>query len=172
MSYLDWLAIIAMPDGELRCKYAQVLYLLDQIEFTWTMYSDRNRATDGEHLRVVFEDETGMFCDKSGPASVLEVLVALASRCEEQLMYDPDEGDRTYVWFWEMFENLGLDLFEDEWFDKQEVLEIVRRFLEREYYPDGYLGAFWIPKYEKDMRKIDLWYQLNYYMQEKFFKNS
>lgn len=173
MSYLDWLAMIAMPDGEMRYRYAKVLYVLDQIEFTWldSVPFDKNRCKDGEQLRVIFEDETELPCDKYGPCSVLEMMVALAARCEGQLMYDPDEGDRTSIWFWEMFENLGLDSYGDSEFDESEVRRIVMNFLNREYYPDGYLGPFYVAECKKDLRKVDLWYQLNLYMQEKYFKN-
>ena len=32
--------------------------------------------------------------------SVLEMMIALAIRCEEHIMDDPDVGNRTGQWFW------------------------------------------------------------------------
>ena len=36
------------------------------------------------------------------------MMIALAIRCEEHIMDDPDAGDRTGQWFWSMLVSLGL----------------------------------------------------------------
>lgn len=168
MTYLDWLAMIAFPDGAQRSQYSRVLNKMLQRDFTVTLEGDRNRCTDGLYLRSVFEEDTGMGCDKSGDCSVLEVLVALAIRCENQLMWDPDEGDRTSLWFWEMFYNLGLDSLSDDYYDEGEFRSIMRHFCDRNYSCDGFGGPFCVTNFEGDMTKIDLWSQLGYYLESKF----
>ena len=168
MNYFDWLGMIAFPDGVQRSEYYDALRKLYDVEFRWSMTMDRNRAKDGEQLRVIFEDEVGEPCDKFGPCSVLEMMVALAIRCESQIMYDPDEGDQTHIWFWEMFNNLGFSSFDNEFYDEREMRIILRRFLDRDYDPDGYGGPFYIQNFDGDMRKIEIWYQLSYYLQAKF----
>lgn len=168
MSYFDWLALIAFSDGIQRGAYREVLDRLYSTDFYSCVRGDENRAKDGAFLRLKYEDEVGESCDKAGECSVLEMMVALSIRCEDQLMYDPDEGDRTSLWFWEMFDNLGLSCLHDDRFDEHEFYKILRTFLHREYYPDGYLGPFFIENFEGDMRKIELWYQLGYYLESKF----
>lgn len=168
MNYFDWLAMIAFPDGEKRSYYVEVLKGLYDIDFGWVLDRDQNRAKDGEQLRVMFEDETDCPCEKYGPCSVLEMMLALAMRCESQIMYDPDEGDRVHIWFWEMFRNLGLDELGEDDFDELIFSSIIQRLLGREYSKDGRGGLFYIPNCHRDMRKIEIWYQLNFYLQEYF----
>lgn len=168
MTYLDWLSLIAFPDGEERSLYSKVLSELLDTGFKWKLKMDENRAKDGMELRSTYEEETGLSCDMIGPCSVLEMMVALALRCENQIMYDPEEGDRTHLWFWIMFTNLGLDALPNEWFDEQEFHSIMWRFLDRRYDPDGYFGPFYIAGFDGDMREIELWYQLEFYLQSHF----
>ena len=160
--------MIAFPDGEKRSYYVEVLKGLYDIDFGWVLDRDQNRAKDGEQLRVMFEDETDCPCEKYGPCSVLEMMLALAMRCESQIMYDPDEGDRVHIWFWEMFRNLGLDELGEDDFDELIFSSIIQRLLGREYSKDGRGGLFYIPNCHRDMRKIEIWYQLNFYLQEYF----
>lgn len=168
MGYLDWLVSIISSDDYNEYSYQKLLTELYDTEFVWTVKNDDNRALDGLGFRDAYEDETGETCEKDGECSVLEMLVALAYRCENEIMWDPDEGNRTGVWFWEMITNLGLDRLDDWHFDGDVFIEIMRRFLNREYCKDGYGGPFYIEGFALDMRKIELWYQLNYYLQSKF----
>lgn len=45
------------------------------------------------------------------PCSVLEMIIALAIRLEEHIMDDPDIGNRTGQWFWDMIVSLGLGFY-------------------------------------------------------------
>jgi len=167
VNYLDWLSEIAIPDVEQRDMYQKLLLALYSEDFYWSVKNDGNRAGDGENLRREFENETGYECEKEGPCSVLEVLVALAMDCEKNIMYDPDEGDRTGIWFWEMIENLGLSELDDWCFDIEYFDLVMRRFLDRRYTHDGVGGPFVIRGFRGDLRRIELWYQLNYYMKNR-----
>lgn len=167
-SYFDWLVGFIAPDYATSSSYQNVLYALYKRDFEWFVHNDDNREEDGLDLRLKYENITGATCDKVGPCSVLEMMIALSIRCENELMYDPDEGDRTKEWFWIMMDNLKLNYLTDDVFNFKVFDEIVDRFLQRKYSPDGYGGPFYIHNFRGDMRKIELWYQLNFYLEEMF----
>lgn len=168
MTYLEWLSAMVISDESLRDSYQKVLEELYLKQFRWTIPTDINRAEDGEVLRDIYRDEMGLPANASGPCSVLEMMAALALRCENELMYDPDEGNRIDIWFWDMFENLGLNRLDDWHFDSVEFDKIMDRFLDRKYDKDGYGGLFFIEGFGRDMRKIEIWYQLNYFLRSKY----
>ena len=99
------------------------------------------------------------------PCSILEMMIALAIRCEEHIMEDPEIGNRTGQWFWNMIVSLGLGHMTDDYFDLAYVEEAVRRFLNREYSRDGSGGLFTIERCPQDMRRIEIWYQMCMYLQ-------
>ena len=90
----------------------------------------------------------------------------MAIRCEDQFAYDPEYGDRTGVWFWEMIESLGLMDEMDANFDIDYVQRVVDRFLSRNYQKNGKGGLFTIHDLNRDMRKTDIWYQMCAYLNE------
>jgi hypothetical protein len=131
---------------------------------------DQNRAEDGLSLRYRFaldngyEDNPDYILDiLDGPCSVLEMMVALALRCEE-VMDDAHIGDRTSQWFWGMIVNLGLGAMYDDLYDRQLVDEIIDTFLDRNYDPDGKGGLFTILNCERDLRDMEIWQQLCWYL--------
>ena len=98
------------------------------------------------------------------PCSVLEMMVALAIRCEESIMDNPVYGDRTGQWFWNMIVSLGLGSMTDEMYDRDYVDNIVDRFLDRDYSPDGRGGLFTIRNCEYDLRDVEITHQLYWYL--------
>jgi hypothetical protein len=95
------------------------------------------------------------------------MMVALALRCEEHITYDSDVGDQTGKWFWVMITNLGLDSMTDSMFDRPYTDEVLDRFLDRKYKRNGEGGLFMIEHCERDLRSIDIWYQLHWYLRSK-----
>lgn len=166
--YFKWLRRFVSPND---ISYDKLLTALHKTEFTWTISMDENRAVDGMGLRRRFCYENHISYDKAasrldGPCSILEMMVALADRCEERIMSDPDIGDRTADWFWGMIKSLGLEEMSDDNFDSGRFKEIVRIFLERCYAPDGKGGLFHvqIPRY--DMRTVEIWVQAMWRLDE------
>ena len=153
-------------------SHRKVLVYLHNTEFTYvsSIPRDENRAEDGVRLRYRFGDEAGysdpIICDCLDylPCSVLEMMVALALRCEETIMDDPHIGDRTGQWFWTMMGNLGLGMMSDSRYDQEYVTDTVERFLNREYEPDGRGGLFRIRDCDRDLRNVEIWYQLCWYL--------
>lgn len=148
-------------------KYSKLLMYLHTVDFRWCIEMDANRASDGEDLRYRFsvDNDLGDISDiLTGECSVLEMMVALAIRCEETIMDDPDIGDRTAQWFWEMIYSLGLRGMTDSRFDKKIVEERIDNFLDREYQSNGVGGLFTIKYTEVDLRTVEIWYQMLWYL--------
>jgi hypothetical protein len=132
---------------------------------------DGNRADDGINMRRRFalyrggdDSYDAIISELDGPCSVLEMMVALAVRCEETIMDDPSKGDRTQQWFWGMITSLGLGSMTDDRFDEFYIDEAIEIFLNREYAPDGRGGLFTIRHCDVDLRRVEIWYQLCKYL--------
>ena len=175
--YFKWLSDIVCKDlFSEEISYNKLLVYLHSTEFRWpkSLPMDRNRAEDGIDLRYRFtyqHPNLGVQADRyiHGPCSVLEMMIALAKRCENSMMADEDFGDRTSVWFWKMFNNLGLNKYPDDIWNESiedEVIKIISIFLNRQYdyCGNGNLFKFDNPKY--DVRELEIWDQMNYYMSE------
>ncbi len=150
--------------------YTELLNYLNDIPFEATLPLDMNRVEDGVALRYRFASETGLpqaviahELDVN-EASVLEVMVALAIRCEEHIMSDYDIGNRTGFWFWEMVRNLDLKRMSDYYFEEGYVSQTLNRLFRHEYSKDGKGGLFCVPGCQVDMRKIEIWYQMCLYL--------
>lgn len=141
-----------------RVSFRKLLIYLHQTEFRYSIRKDGNRAEDGIDLRGRYGEIT------DDPCSVLEMMVALAIRCEEEIMDDPKFGNRTGQWFWGMINNLGLGSMSDDRFDRKYVDEVITRFLDRDYEPDGKGGLFTVKDCEYDLRDYEIWYQLCWYL--------
>ena len=165
LSYMDWLYEIICKDlFATNISYDQLLSYLSHREFTIIIPNDINRAKDGEDLRLRYQLVTGEYFESDEPCSVLEMMVALAIRCEESIMDNPAYGDRTAQWFWAMIKNLGLYRMTDDNFDIDYVSSVVDRFLNREYAPNGEGGLFKINNCRYDLRDVEIWYQLCWYL--------
>ena len=79
-------------------------------------------------------------------------------------MDDPELGDRTGQWFWEMITTLGLGSMNDSNYNEWLVNDVVTRFLDRNYEPDGRGGLFRVRGFDRDMRKMEIWHQLMAYI--------
>ena len=166
--YFDWIYDLVGGNrytGEF--SYRKLLITLHSIEFRYLIPKDENRAIDGISLRYRFAYEYSApaaaetYLDD--PCSVLEMMVALAIKCEET-MDDPKMGDRTAQWFWGMIVNLGLGSMYDCLFDQRIVREVIDRFLDRKYEPNGKGGLFTVRHCDKDLRKVEIFTQLCWYL--------
>jgi hypothetical protein len=134
------------------------------------MEMDSNRYEDGTDLRYrfgyIYNLDGSIITDylDDRPCSVLEMLIALSIRLEEQIMNDPDIGDRTGQWFWDMIVNLGLGSMDDTKFNRKRTDIIVQRFLNREYERNGKGGLFTIEHCKEDLRDVEIWYQACWYL--------
>lgn len=170
--YFEWLCDMVSAKGfSKRISYRKLLTHLHRTDFRYSIPNDQNRAEDGASLRYRFalavghEDSVDIVLDiLDNPCSVLEMILALAVRCEENIMDDPNIGDRTGQWFWGMIVNLGLGAMYDDLYDRQCVDETLNKFLDREYEPNGKGGLFTIRNCDRDIRTVEIWYQLCWYL--------
>ena len=162
--YFDWLCDIVCNDRFAKgISYRNLLGCLHDIEFVYSIPKDENRAADGVDLRYRFcFDDAERYL--RGPCSVLEMMIALAIRCEETIMDDPKMGNRTAQWFWGMIVNLGLGSMTDELFNGEYVTETIFKFLYHKYEPDGRGGLFTIRDCDCDLREVEIWHQLCWYL--------
>ena len=171
-SYFNWIYDLVCGERfSSNISYRKLLMHLHNTEFVYLIPRDKNRAEDGISLRYRYarcreHDESIDFIMESlsGPCSVLEMMVALAIRCEETIMDDPKRGDRTGQWFWGMVTNLGLGSMNDINYNKFFVENVISRFLNRKYDPDGKGGLFTVRNCDQDLRKVEIFYQLCYFL--------
>ena len=166
--YFEWLCDVVNANRfSKQTTYEKLLAYLHGIEFTWINPFDDNRADDGIQLRRKFSlhrDDMSLQTYIHGPCTVLEMMVALAIRCEEAIMDDATIGDRTGQWFWGMIHSLGLSPMRDYAFDEYYVDDVIIRFLNRDYAPDGRGGLFTVRNCPYDMRDAEIWCQLSWYL--------
>ncbi len=169
--YFEWMCQLVYDERYRRgLSYQKLLKHLHEIDFQYIHPMDGNRAEDGTDLRYRFGYEKkyegpmiASYLDNR-PCSVLEMMIALALRCEEHIMQDPDIGDRTGQWFWTMIVSLGLGAMHDSQFDANRIDEVIFRFMDRKYKRNGEGGLFTIENCKSDMRSVEIWYQMNWYL--------
>lgn len=166
-SYFEWMVHL-VSDGFGRGRsYRKLMELLHSIEFSYILDMDANRADDGTDLRYRFAYEMAEpYIPGDNPPSVLEVMVALAIRIEENIMEDPAFGDRTGQWFMTMIRSLGLSAMTDKNFHQRHAEEVIFTFLRREHDRDGRGGLFYVPKCPEDLRKTEIWTQMIWFLDQ------
>ena len=169
-AYYSWLVGL-IGDDYVAVNYQKLLWKLYNTDYIWELDYDRSRAADGLYLRREYARESGIAMDilmQNRCCSVLEMMIALARKAEFDIMHDPDYGDRSGKWFWTMLENLGLDVYDDWHYFENEVVRILDVFLHRRYERDGLGGAFPVRTTARDLRNMDLWRQMNAYLEEHY----
>ena len=81
-------------------------------------------------------------------------------------MADPDIGNRTGQWFWNMIVNLGLGNMNDSNFSEDFVEKRIEVFLDRNYGKHGEGGLFTVRNSRYDLRNVEIWYQMCWYLDE------
>jgi len=170
INYFKWM--LSKVCGKKHIIYSSLLKTLHDAEFIYILDRDCNRAEDGIDLRRRFVYENNyvgsdvIFEMNSNPCSVLEMMVALAIRCEENIMTDPDVGNRTSLWFWDMISNLGLGNMTDDNFSFDYIDNVLSTFLYRQYKRNGEGGLFKVKYCTVDLRNVEIWYQMCWYLDD------
>lgn len=172
--YFNWMySLVTDENDSSRISYRLLLEHLYSRDFEYSILMDQNREADGIELRYRFgklygysRDEIADTIDRRAKCSVLEMMIVLCIRCEEHIMADDDVGDRTGQWFWNMIVSLGLGYMTDDRYNPVQVDIIVDRFLDRDYEPNGRGGMFTIENFPGDMRDVEIWYQMCYYLDD------
>lgn len=168
LNYLIWIGGLT----EIASRYGRLFEILHHIDFKWILDRDENREADGIGLRDDFdlphsctmqEDEAffARYC------SVFEMMLALAIKVDDEFIGDPAE-EHPEEFFMEMIKNLGLDKFKGERYKKADVIKIVNRWLDREFDSNGVGSPFPIRRSNQDQRKLEIWDQMNAYLNENY----
>ena len=170
--YFEWMVEKVGGYKHDRLSYRYLLEELNETSFEFYIDMDENRYADGISLRYRFGYENDIIypiiCKQLDiyDCSVLEMMVALAINCEEHIMYDPEIGNRTADWFWDMVDSLGLTEYSDRHFMESRVRNIIHKFITRSYSYNGSGGLFTLKHPKEDMRNVEIWCQLNWYLDE------
>lgn len=162
--YFNWLCAKVVAPTRHK-MYCDLLKLLHETEFAWTILGDRNRMEDGLELRIHFLRQSRWNMDRgwySQPCSVLELLIAFADRA----CFQTDIPLET--WFWEFMSNLELGEFRQvQPSDVDGIKDILHTFVWRTYDPSGYGGIFPMRWPKRDQRKVEIWYQFCDYLDDR-----
>ena len=170
--YFEWLFdMVCSGRFAEDISFRKLIIHLHNTEFRYSIPNDQSRAREGENLRHRFAltqipdvPEHVILDILAGPCSVFEMMVALAIYAEEHIMVNPQIGNRTGQWFWNMVVSLGLGGQMDHLYDRRYVEDTLQRFLDRKYEPDGQGGLFTIRNCWRDLRKVEIFYQLCWYL--------
>lgn len=173
MTYFSYLCDIVEMDKQDESYYILLKNLMDY-KFVGLVNYDQNRAEDGRYLRRLYSKETrdnlhddNLDIDHS-ECTILEMLVALATK-----MFEIVPSKTAGEWFWEILGNwLGtpLKVFCDAEYYNNKSDDILRRKVKsltyRKYNTCGVGGLFPLKHAKEDMRKVELWYQMQNYISE------
>lgn len=170
--YFEWLFDMVCGNRFANdISFRKLIIHLHNTEFRYSIPNDKSRAREGENLRHRFAltqmpdmPEHVILDILAGPCSVFEMMVALAIYAEEHIMTNPQIGNRTGQWFWNMVVSLGLGDQMDHLYDRRHVEDTLQRFLDRKYEPNGQGGLFTIRNPQRDLRKVEIFYQLCWYL--------
>lgn len=168
--YKEWLFDrLDLREREVR-KYSNLFDFLLNTEFIWIHPRDENRAADGKALRGQFTYETGLYLDASSglmpKCTVLEMIIALAIRMEDQLLRNMDLGDRTYKWFYLMLNNAGFLMYDNKNWNQAEVRDLCDKIMHRRYKKNGSGGFFSTKRRDLDLKNEEIWLQCMTYINE------
>lgn len=168
--YFKWLVRHVDTKQYHTKKYDLLLNHLHSVFFISLIDMDENREYDGIDLRYRFgyerdipPEDIHQYID-TRPCTVLEMMIALSLRVEEHIMYDDDVGNQTGRWFWDMVTSLGLINMTDERYDADQVSRTIDRFIKRKYSRNGKGGLVTLPDCSEDLRKVEIWYQIQWYL--------
>ena len=180
-SYFQWLCTLIHADSFEKSYYI-LCGELHKFPF-WTKHPrDINRNNDGLQLRTDYicemeldlGDQLDEFTSVSeNDCSMFEMMVALSKRMNDELMTE-DSGDKTHEYFWEIMKNLGLDEYDDDKFGEEngasttQVRDILGNLNQRRYKRDGSGGMFPLKHPEKNQKNVEIWYQMQAYINEKY----
>ena len=175
-NYLNWLEDLVCrgPMKHKKKYYSKLLDHLDNRFFTWEIDLDEARANWGLSLRDKYIDDThSKYCDVDAnkPCSMLEMMVALAWRMEDEEAserWEPDFWDFVSIWFWGMIDNMGLTKNDNRNYSPEKTDICVDKVLKRGYNTDGRGGLFTLKRNFQHVKvnEIDIWRQAMLYMAE------
>jgi hypothetical protein len=158
--YFHWLTSQIELPADNPNTYNNLFARMHETEFVWSIAHDDDRVQDGLALREQFLN--GRRHKFKFGASVLEVLIGLSIRVAFIA------GGHAPYWAWQLIENLRLDRRPDPFSQGRadRVDETLETLIWRTYQRDGKGGFFPLTQSIEDQTKIDIWRQMNAYVNE------
>lgn len=181
-SYFQWLCDIVRCDQNDK-SYYNLLGMMYETPFEVKIDNDINRAVDGNEFKGayildIYGTEEQKNIDFHMPAeqncSILEMIMGISKRMAFELAEDQSEDFDFYRYFWEILDNLGLKWYDDDQFGdnfmrcKIEIRKILSILNDRSYKRNGVGGMFPLLFPEKNQKKVEIWYQMQAYINEKY----
>lgn len=164
----EWAKTLCSPYGG---PYDELMHDLYICPFEAYVAGDENRIEDVYRLHELFASENSIPKNEVDravsnlPVSLLEVMLAMAYRCENDIMGD-GETDRLSAWFFDMLCCAELDDMTDDNYDPVYVEFVLERIIGRTYEKNGRGGLFIVNRPTRDLRKTELWYQMCWHLSE------
>lgn len=175
--YFDWLVRRVCTVDE-KAEYSLLLMHLHDTTFVSFDEFDDNLVENSMDLRDEFlkSSRTGLkYYEIYGgfefECTILELLVYLSVKIEDEIMTNDDFGERYSVWFWTMIDNLGLKFAKNSYYDEEKVCQILENFIEKRYKRNGKGGLFVINSSKIDAKELDIWSQAMSFL-TKFVKSD
>lgn len=174
-SYAEFLYLLMCKKNN-KYSYHKLFDQLLGVDFYWEIPLDENRSADGLEVRRLYLDknpekvklvEGGSDIFMKANCSVLEMLIGLANRMNGDVNFNDGKLKKIFENFWELLENLGLKDCDDVVYDHEKVDVILNILLNREYESSGKGGLFPLKNAQKDQKKVEIWYQMQAYFNEK-----
>ena len=166
--YLAWLCGLIKDNSGRNSKIfrsEKMIRSLFNESFYYYVPNDDNRASEGQALRITYENDTGRKLDQGSyfkPCSILEMMIALSERMAFQIFNPMKEPDPDVSGcFWEIVDNLKLK-------PNQSNAVIIYDLLKREYMKSGLGGMFPLEDPREDQRAVEIWYQMMAYINENY----
>ena len=160
--YFDWLVSQVQIDGHLPRTYNGLFERMHETEFVWAIEGDDNRAQDAADLRGHFSGGRESRTPNIDGVTMLELLISLSRKVAFVAGGDPKD------WAWLLLTNLGLEQFHDPLTHHYEsvVDKILETVITRTYSENGRGGFFPLNNPNQDQTRIEIWQQLNAYVNE------
>ncbi|AWN05998.1 hypothetical protein SEA_PHERRYCRUZ_41 [Streptomyces phage PherryCruz] len=169
--YFRWLydQVALVDEQDESLTYWTLFRQMFKTKYLWLVPLDENRLEDGKALRIHFLREQGLSREDVDPGwieiecSFLELVVALAHHLEFHA------GGTVPYWFWKLMENIDLRGYHDgiRAYPEDEIEGILYSVMFRQYNRHGEGGFFPLREPCEDQRGVELWYQLEAYVQER-----
>ena len=163
----------------------EVLKIMHNTPFEYSIPKDGNRVADAFGLRGRFASESSACLPydvayddvreilsyfEKRQAYVLEVLIALAERLDD-ITSDIEEPPKPAYWFRMFMENLSLftpvfSPVNSPNFSRK-TSGILKKWMSRQYDYYGNGNIFRLEKPVKDFNKIEIWYQMHQFLEQK-----
>jgi hypothetical protein len=159
--YFEWLiSQVKIPNNR---TYYDMFSRMYDLEFVWMIPNDDNRVQDGLDLRGEFSNGIRRRLNGKG-VSILEILVSLSRRVSFIA------GGDAPTWAWRLLKNLRLTKISDPLTDEKinKLDEILYNLVWRAYDSSGHGGFFPLKNPIEDQTKVELWYQMNAYVNEMY----